>query len=58
MRKEIVSEIEQVFRIINDKPCFELKYKKINEDDYRIGYSSYDFHNVLKWKEECFELVK
>lgn len=56
--KEIVTELEQIFRIVDDKPYFELKYKKVGEDYYHVGYSSFDFHNVLKWKEEYFELVK
>nr|DAO07858.1 MAG TPA: PROTEIN/RNA Complex, archaeal, ribosomal, 50S, protein.0A [Caudoviricetes sp.] len=58
VQKEIVTELEQIFRIVDDKPYFELKYKKVGEDYYHVGYSSYDFHNVLKWKEEYFELVK
>lgn len=29
MEKEIVTELEQVFRIIDGKPYFELKYKKL-----------------------------
>lgn len=28
LEKEIVTELEQVFRIIDGKPYFELKYKK------------------------------
>lgn len=43
MEKEIVTELEQVFRIIDGKPYFELKYKKVNEDYYHVGYSSFDF---------------
>lgn len=58
VEKEIVTELEQIFRIVDDKPYFELKYKKVGEDYYHVGYSSFDFHNVLKWKEDCFELVK
>lgn len=58
VEKEIVTELEQIFRIVDDKPYFELKYKKVGEDYYQVGYSSFDFHNVLKWKEEYFELVK
>lgn len=58
VEKEIVTELEQIFRIIDDKPYFELKYKKVGEDYYHVGYSSLDFHNVLKWKEDYFELVK
>lgn len=58
VEKEIVTELEQIFRIVDDKPYFELKYKKVGEDYYHVWYSSLDFHNVLKWKEEYFELVK
>lgn len=58
VEKEIVTELEQIFRIVDDKPYFELKYKKVGENYYHVGYSSFDFHNVLKWKEEYFELVK
>lgn len=57
VEKEIVTELEQIFRIVDDKPYFELKYKKVGEDYYHVGYSSFDFHNVLKWKEEYFELA-
>lgn len=52
VQKEIVTELEQIFRIVDDKPYFELRYKKVGEDYYHVGYSSFDFHNVLKWKEE------
>lgn len=58
VEKEIVTELEQIFRIVDDKPYFELKYKKVGENYYQVGYSSFNFHNVLKWKEEYFELVK
>ena len=52
-----VVEIDQIFEIIDDKPYYSLKYRKIGENYYHIGYSSYDFHNVLQWKLEYFELV-
>lgn len=58
VEKEIVTELEQTFRIVDDKPYYSLKYKKVGESYYHVGYSSFDFHNVLKWKEEYFELVK
>ena len=57
VEKEIVTELEQIFRIVDDKPYFELKYKKVGEDYYHVGYSSFDFHNVLKWEKEYFELA-
>ena len=32
VEKEIVTELEQIFRIVDDKPYFELKYKNVGED--------------------------
>lgn len=32
VEKEIVTELEQIFRIVDDKPYFELKYKKVGEE--------------------------
>lgn len=55
--KTKVTEMEQIFEVINDKPYYSLKYKKVGEDYYHIGYSSYSFENVLKWKDEYFEMV-
>lgn len=40
-----------------DKPYYEIKYFVIGEDEYRIGYSSYDLKNVFGWLQECFEVV-
>nr|WP_297940416.1 hypothetical protein [uncultured Lachnoclostridium sp.] len=56
--KTKVTELEQIFEVIADKPYYSLKYKKIGEDYYHIGYSSYDFRIVMKWKDEYFERVE
>lgn len=40
-----------------EKPYYEIKYLVIGEDEYRIGYSSYDLKNVFGWLEECFDVV-
>ena len=40
-----------------EKPHYEIKYLVIGEDEYRIGYSSYDLKNVFGWLEECFDVV-
>ena len=40
-----------------DKPYFEIKYLIIGENEYRIGYSSYDLKNVFRWLKECFDIV-
>lgn len=33
------------------------RYREVGNDDYNIGFGSYDLNNVLKWKEEEFEVV-
>lgn len=55
--KTKVTDIEQIFEVIYDKPLYSLKYKKVGKDYYHIGYSSYDFHNVIQWELEYFELA-
>ena len=42
--------------MIDNKPYYEIKYKKVGEDYYHVGYSSFNIDNVLKWRDECFEL--
>ena len=43
--------------MIDNKPYYEIKYKKVGEDYYHVGYRSFNIDNVLKWRDECFELV-
>ena len=52
-----VSSLEIIVRMIDSKPYYEIKYKKIGEDYYHVGYSSYNINNVLKWRDECFDIV-
>lgn len=55
--KNKVTSLEIIVRMIDSKPYYEIKYKKVDEDYYQVGYSSYNLNNVLKWRDECFELV-
>ena len=55
--KEKATELELTWRVINGKPYYSIKYKLFGENYYHIGYSSYSFKNVLKWKDEYFEMV-
>lgn len=55
--KNKVTSLEIIVRMIDNKPCYEIKYKKVCEDYYHVGYSSFNIDNVLKWRDECFELV-
>ena len=52
-----VASAEIVVHGTIEKPYYEIKYLVIGEDEYRIGYSSYDINNVFGWLEECFEIV-
>lgn len=56
-QKEKVTELGLVVRVVDGRLYYEIKYKKVGENHYRIGYSSYSFENVLHWKDECFEVV-
>lgn len=40
-----------------EKPYYEILYYDISDKTWHIGYSSYNLTNVIKWKEECFEVV-
>lgn len=53
-----VSYLEIIVTMIGKKPYYEIKYKKIREDYYHVGYSSYKLENVLTWRDECFEVVR
>ncbi len=53
-----VSSLDIIVTMIDKIPYYEIKYKKIGESHYTIGYSSYELANVLTWKDECFELVE
>lgn len=55
--KNKVTSLEIIVRMIDNKPYYEIKYKKIGEDYYQVGYSSFNIDNVLKWRDECFEFV-
>ena len=52
-----VTSLDIIVRMIKDEPYYEIKYKEVGNSYYNVGYSSYNLENVLKWKEECFDLV-
>lgn len=55
--KNKVASLEIIVSMIGNEPYYEIKYKKVGEDYYHVGYSSFNIDNVLKWRDECFELV-
>lgn len=54
--KNKVTSLKIIVKMIDNKPYYEIKYKKVGEYYYHIGYSSFNIDNVLKWRDECFEL--
>lgn len=57
IKKNQVTSLEIIARMIEGKPYYEVKYKILGEDDCHIGYSSYDLKIVLGFIEEYFEIV-
>ena len=55
-RVKVIS-LEIIVRMIENRPYYEVRYKKVGEDDYYIGYSSYDLKIVLDYIATCFEIV-
>ena len=55
VEKKKVSSAEIISRNIDGKPYYEIKFKKVGEDDYTVGYSSYKLDDVVNWLNEYFE---
>lgn len=53
--KEKVSSAEIISRDIGGKPYYEIKYKKVGEDHYTVGYGSYFLDYVIDWLNNYFE---
>ena len=56
--KIMVKSAEIVVHGTADKPYYEIKYRKVTEEEYHIGYSSYNLDYVFKWLHKYFEIVK
>ena len=52
-----VSSLEIIVTEGLDNPYYQIKYYDVVAKSWHIGYSSYDLNCVVKWKEECFEMV-
>lgn len=57
VEKEKVTSAEIISREIDGKPYYEIKFKKVGEDEYTIGYSSFKLDYVVKWLNDYFEFV-
>lgn len=58
INKAKVNSLEIIARMLDDKPYYELKYRRVGEKDYSIGYSSYDLKIVLGYIDTYFEIVE
>lgn len=58
MNKAKADSLEIIARMLNDKPYYELKYRRVGEKDYSVGYSSYDLKTVLGYIDTYFEIVE
>ena len=52
-----VTSLEIIVTGTKNKPYFQIKYKEVGNEEYNIGYGSYDLNYVFDWKENCFEIV-
>lgn len=57
IKKIKVTSLDIIVSVFGEKPYYEIKYKKVGENFYHIGYSSYDLDIVLDYKEKYFELT-
>lgn len=57
-KKTKVTSLDIIVTMYGDKPYYEIKYKKLGDNSYYIGYSSFNLNIVLGWKREYFELVE
>ena len=48
-------EAEVIVRRCNTGFYFEIKYKRVGEENYNIGYGSCNIHVVFDWLDKCFE---
>lgn len=58
INKARVNSLEIIARMLDDKPYYELKYRRVGEKDYSVGYSSYDLKTVLGYTDTYFEIVE
>lgn len=54
-KRKKVSRARIITRKIDEKSYYEIEYNETGEDEYDVGYGSYDLNNVISWFNECFE---
>ena len=56
IKKIQVIALKIVTRPISGMPYYEIMYIEVGKSDVNIGFGSFNFHNVLNYKEKYFEL--
>lgn len=59
MREEKIKATSAEIIVTGDpkNPYYEIKYRAVGDDEYTIGYGSYDLKIVTKWYNDCFKIV-
>lgn len=57
-KKTKVTSLDIIVTMYDDKPYYEIKYKKLGDNFYFIGYGSFNLNIVLDFKREYFELIE
>lgn len=52
-----VTEVEVIVQRVTVGFYFMIKYKKVGEENYNIGFGSYNVHMVFDWLDKYFEIV-
>lgn len=52
-----VTEAEVIVHRVTVGFYFMIKYRKVGEEHYNIGFGSYYIHMVFDWLDKCFEIV-
>lgn len=59
VKEERVTDLSIIMDMIAGKtPYYSIRYKNVGEDDYNIGYSSFNLKTVLGCIDEYFEIVE
>lgn len=59
VKEERVTDLSIIMDMIAGKtPYYSIRYKNVGEDDYNIGYSSFNLKTVLDYIDTYFEIVK
>lgn len=59
VKEERVTDLSIIMDMIEGKtPYYSIQYKNVGENDYNIGYSSFNLKTVLEFIDEYFEIVE